>query len=492
MQEKTQYRLKSYKNNSKFIGLKIIIFILITGNCYGQSITWQRILNNNYGSLYQAQQTHDGGYIAVGYARINNTNKMYLTKLDNEGITEWIKIIGDINTEGTWVIETSDRGFAVCGRTDTLGLIKCLLVKTDSIGNILWKRMYNVSDMDKANCLKQTNDGGFFISGYTFPFSIGIYIIKTDSIGQVVSQRIFYNSAESKVAKEFVVMNGFYYVIGDISFGNQTDVFLMKLNNELDSIWTKRFGGANNDLGYSIDSIKHNELIFTGTSNSYNPNNKYESLVCKIDTNGNIVWQLTYSGLGKEISRSIRVINDSLYVFSGSSDSLNNNTNKAKIRLIDYSGIVLFENSYLPGTVGAGFESTELTSDNGFISSGYVIQNGAVENMYIVKSDSLLRAQPIGLINISENIPQKFKVYQNYPNPFNPATSINFDISIKSEVELIVYNSLGQIIEKVNFGLQNAGSYSYKWHSSNIPSGIYFCKIIAGDSFNVIKMALLK
>ncbi|MBE2227894.1 MAG: T9SS type A sorting domain-containing protein [Ignavibacteria bacterium] len=478
--------------NAKVFCFAVVLFAIICSTSFGQSITWQRILDNNYGSLYQAQQTKDGGYIAVGSDRIDNTNKLYLTKVDFESNTEWTKIFGIINTEGTWVIETDDHGFAVCGRTDSAGWDKCYLVKTDLMGNVLWQKMYNVSDMDKANCLKQTNDGGYIIAGYTFPLRTGIYLIKTDSYGNSVHQKVYYNPNESKVAKEFVIMNGFYYVIGDIFYDNQTDVFIMKLSNELDSIWTKRFGGTNNDFGYSIDSIKHNELIFTGSSNSYNSNNKYESLVCKMDTNGNIIWQHTYSGLGREISRSIRVINDSLYVFSGSSDSLNNNTNKAKIRLIDYNGNVLFENSYLPGTVGAGFESTELTSDNGFISSGYVIQNGAVENMYIVKSDSLLKAQPIGLINISENIPQKFRVYPNYPNPFNPVTSINFDISTKTEVKLIIYNTLGQTIESINFGSQNAGSYNYKWQPTNIPSGIYFCKVIAGDSFNIIKMALLK
>ncbi|NOS85197.1 MAG: T9SS type A sorting domain-containing protein [Ignavibacteria bacterium] len=484
--------MKSFKSHSKFIGLKIILFILITGNCYGQSITWQRILNNNYGSLYQAQQTNDGGYIAVGSVRMNNTDKMYLTKLDNEGITEWIKIIGDINTEGTWVIETNDNGFAVCGRTDSAGWNKCYLVKTDSLGNILWQKMYNVSDMDRANCVKQTSDGGFIIAGITFPLEIGVLFLKIDSLGNLILQKTYYSNQETKIIREIAFTQNNIYAVGGYSANNQTDVYLMKLDFNLDTIWTKRIGGNNTDIGYSLDIDNANQIIVTGDSRSYNVNNKYETFVSKIDSNGSVIWQRTYSGLGRESCKTIRVINDSLYVVSGSSDSLNNNTNKAKIRLIDYSGNVLFENSYLPGTIGAGFESTELTSDNGFISSGYVIQNGAVENMYIVKSDSLLKAQPIGLLNISENIPQNFKVYQNYPNPFNPVTSINFDISTKTDVKLIIYNSLGQTVENIDFGSQNAGSYNYKWHSSNIPSGIYFCKIIAGDSFNVIKMILLK
>ena len=129
------------------------------------------------------------------------------------------------------------------------------------------------------------------------------------------------------------------------------------------------------------------------------------------------------------------------------------------------------------------------TNDSGFIVVGRT--DFSNENAYILKINKNGEL-PTGINIISTEIPNKFELFQNYPNPFNPVTSINFDISLKSEVKLIIYNSLGQTVENIDFGSQNAGSYNYKWHSSNIPSGIYFCKIIAGDSFNVIKMILLK
>lgn len=487
-----KYQTKPLNKRLKLFGLSVILIFLSASNGFGQSITWQRILSNNYGSLYQAQQTNDGGYIAVGSDRIDNTDKLYLTKVNSEGITEWIKIMGIINTEGIWVIETNDRGFAVCGRTDSAGWGKCYLVKTDSVGNVLWQKMYSVSDMDKANCVKETSDGGFIIAGITFPLEIGVLLLRIDSVGNLILQKTYYSNQETKIIREIAFTQNSIYAVGGYSANNQTDIYLMKLDFNLDTIWTKRIGGNNTDIGYSLDIVNSSQIIVTGDSRSFNVNNKYETFVSKIDSNGTVIWQRTYSGLGRESCRSIRVVRDSLYVLSGSSDSLNNNINKAKIRLINYNGNVLFENSYLPGTIGSGFESTELTSDNGYISSGYVIQNGAVENMYIVKSDSMLKAQPIGLINISENMPQKFKVYQNYPNPFNPVTSINFDISSRTDVKLIIYNSLGQIIENIDFGSQNAGSYEVKFDGTNFASGMYFYKLEADGFSDTKKMVLLK
>jgi hypothetical protein len=61
-----------------------------------------------------------------------------------------------------------------------------------------------------------------------------------------------------------------------------------------------------------------------------------------------------------------------------------------------------------------------------------------------------------------------FNLYQNYPNPFNPVTTIKFNIPEKSGVQLHIYNSIGQMIEEVNFGSKNPGSYEYKWNASSL------------------------
>ncbi|MBE2255536.1 MAG: T9SS type A sorting domain-containing protein [Ignavibacteria bacterium] len=95
--------------------------------------------------------------------------------------------------------------------------------------------------------------------------------------------------------------------------------------------------------------------------------------------------------------------------------------------------------------------------------------------------------------NISNNIPTKIELYQNYPNPFNPETKINFDIAKTSNVSLIVFNSLGEsVMTLVDNKMFNAGSYSYNLNLSNIKSGIYFYRLIAGDYSETKKMILLK
>jgi hypothetical protein len=88
----------------------------------------------------------------------------------------------------------------------------------------------------------------------------------------------------------------------------------------------------------------------------------------------------------------------------------------------------------------------------------------------------------IGIVNINSNVPENFKLFQNYPNPFNPNTTIRFDIKTKSFVSLNIYNVLGQRIRQiVNEELQ-PGEYKSVFNALDLPSGIYFYKLVVGDN----------
>jgi len=92
---------------------------------------------------------------------------------------------------------------------------------------------------------------------------------------------------------------------------------------------------------------------------------------------------------------------------------------------------------------------------------------------------------------ISET-PAKFELRQNYPNPFNPETVIEFDLPKSSNVKLIVYNSLGQVVEKLVDEYLSSGSYRVKFNGGHLPSGVYFYKLTAGGYSSVKKMLLIK
>lgn len=89
-------------------------------------------------------------------------------------------------------------------------------------------------------------------------------------------------------------------------------------------------------------------------------------------------------------------------------------------------------------------------------------------------------------------IPKEFSLAQNYPNPFNPSTKITFNIKENTNVELSVYNMLGEKVAVLANGHMNAGNYSVTFDASDLTSGVYFYKLTAGSFTSVKKMILMK
>ena len=80
-------------------------------------------------------------------------------------------------------------------------------------------------------------------------------------------------------------------------------------------------------------------------------------------------------------------------------------------------------------------------------------------------------------------ITEKFQLYQNYPNPFNPKTVISYQLPVISEVELSIYNTLGQRVVTLVSKKQSAGHYTVEWDATGISSGVYFYRIETRNGF---------
>jgi hypothetical protein len=90
-----------------------------------------------------------------------------------------------------------------------------------------------------------------------------------------------------------------------------------------------------------------------------------------------------------------------------------------------------------------------------------------------------------------QSLPTAFHLGQNYPNPFNPSTTISYQLPIASSVLLSIFNTLGQVVATLVDEKKETGYYSVRW-SANVPSGIYFYSLQAGDFLETKKMVLLR
>ena len=89
-------------------------------------------------------------------------------------------------------------------------------------------------------------------------------------------------------------------------------------------------------------------------------------------------------------------------------------------------------------------------------------------------------------------IPGSFSLNQNYPNPFNPITTIRVDLPEDGYVSLKVYDIAGKQVKTLLDGFTQKGISVVQFDGTNFASGIYFCKLTAGEFNSSIKLVLLK
>ena len=92
----------------------------------------------------------------------------------------------------------------------------------------------------------------------------------------------------------------------------------------------------------------------------------------------------------------------------------------------------------------------------------------------------------------SSATPIKYSLEQNYPNPFNPSTKIKFSVQKESNVNLSIYNILGELVSTLVDEKMKEGYYEYEFNASKLASGVYIYRIKTEDFVETKKMVLMK
>jgi hypothetical protein len=96
-----------------------------------------------------------------------------------------------------------------------------------------------------------------------------------------------------------------------------------------------------------------------------------------------------------------------------------------------------------------------------------------------------------GVASTPMELPAKYSLAQNYPNPFNPTTQITYSVPIFSNVILNVYDILGRTVATLVNEKKSPGEYTVQWNAADVPSGVYFYRIVAGEFVLAKKMVVL-
>ena len=277
----------------KRLAMILGMFTLLLVSLSSAQQRWER----NYGGTgndegSSVQQTSDGGYIVAGYTRsFGNGGDVYLIKTNAGGDTLWTRTYGGTGwDEGQSVRQTSDGGYIVAGFTNSFGngSYDVYLVKTNAGGDTLWTRTYGGTSEDEGRSVQQTSDGGYIVAGYTGSFGnlYQVYLIKTNVSGDTLWTRTYGGTSTDRGNSVRQTSDGGYIVAGyTSSFGNGGQVYLIKINALGDTLWTRTYGGANDDYGWSVQQTTDGGYIMAGATNSFG-NGSYDVYLIKTDANG--------------------------------------------------------------------------------------------------------------------------------------------------------------------------------------------------------------
>jgi hypothetical protein len=468
-----------------------IFYFLISVNGYSQPITWYRIWGlpgyQRGEQGIRVCQTFDGGYAEMVDVSSYGNNWFDLLKYDYLGNIQWVKIIVDttINIGNLLDMQqTSDSGFIFAGWT-----YGARLIKINKYGDLQWQRNYtNLNSGTHFLAVKQTKDKGYISCGdyidYVNPSMKGI-VIKVDSLGFVQWEKQYLDSSFNSY---YGIIQGFdknYYIAGSTSNNQSPDYSMLKKLDTLGNVLNTNILYQNSFMEFIIQ-LKDSSLITGGQDKTTN-----YPLLLKFYPSGNIKWLKTYPTtyhyyfyfMSKDLFDNI--------IMTGCFDRIN--YLKIGNWKIDTSGTVLkIKEIDFTGYSFMGAECIKPTSDSGYILTGQINLLGN-NDAITIKIDSAFNSPLITTIhNINSTVSKEFKIFQNYPNPFNPVTKINYSIEKQGLAILKVYDILGREIRTLVNEVKTAGNYLIEFNGSELPSGVYFYRIQAGNFIQVKKMILIK
>ena len=456
-------------------------------------------------------QMSNGDLLVAGvtYSFGAGDRDIYLARVNIFGDTLWTKTYGDSLIDNILSIEsTADGGFIMGGTSSSHSGdnrdYDFYLVKLDSEGNLLWQNYCTDSSSCLAYDVVQTNDGGYMIAGAgkAATRNFDLMVMRTNSFGDTLwTRRYVIHGRETWEGLAYCLTkthDGDYIVAGESKSWTQncSDIYVIKLNDSGDTIWTKLIDYQLQENAWDCVENPEGDIVLVGWSwDGTGDITGDEVYLAKLAHNGDLIWQKTFA-----YPWPVQSYNDGWSIIIDPADNgyiIAADTRPDVYGQRDTYLIKADRNCDTLWTLRVAIPGDEgplhiiNTDDGGFAVCGFkYVPNPygyTYKDCYVVKFESMS-----AIPEIAPGLPHVLALYGNYPNPFNTQTIIHFNLACSAETQITIYNALGQQLQSLSIGELPAGEHHYIWDSSDLASGTYLYRIIAGDYNVTNKMILLK
>ena len=221
-------------------------------------------------------QTTDGGFAVTGFTESQGARSydFWVIKLNKKGKKIWDKkFAGKGRDKAYSIIQTTDGGFAVTGETPSKGAgwVAFWVIRLDENGNRIWDKTFGET-FDVAYSIIQTTDSGFAVAGKTM-LGVGssdFWVVRLDKNGNKIWDKTFGGSSLDRAYSIIQTKDGGFAVAGTTKSkgAGDADFWVVKLDENGNRIWDKTFGGWDPDWAYSIIQTKDGGFAVAGTTKS--------------------------------------------------------------------------------------------------------------------------------------------------------------------------------------------------------------------------------
>jgi gliding motility-associated-like protein len=391
------------------------------GKTFGTTSSWNNIFT-------KVLQQSDGNLLLLSNIGTFQAYNILVVKLTAQGNTIWKKVINNNqgNDMGQGICLTTDGGCLISGATNSIGTevagaygTDLYFIKLDSNGNKQWAKSYgNADGVDEAREVIQLATGGYAFTGTAINQECFKVVYGTlDSQG---------NLGVLKAYGDTLSRNGGYGLQQDsdgnvIVFGSTTmrapipnfnddiDHWLLKLNTNGDTIWTRAFNGTSNDgsdnsLSIEIDDA-NNIIVGTETmsypSTGFTPN---KQVAHKFNAAGNLLQSVRYNTTGSQYTKLHKAI-DGGYTLSGFTTIPSNVTFRPNLFKLDSSLSSGCNSADITSLTNVGIAPYKIINMPFTVDTGGIVSNAVLENTFTTNDSTWCENYPQINVTATSNSP---------------------------------------------------------------------------------------
>lgn len=443
---------------------------------------------------------------------------IFVAKFDSNGNHLWSRRFGDGDDQSARSIAAEGSGDIVVtghfnGTTDfgggpltSAGGYDIFLAKFDSDGNHLWSRSFGDADSQFGVSVVRDGFGNIIVTGY--------FNGTTDFGG------------------------------GPLTSAGGYDVFVARLDPHGNHLWSRSFGDGDSQFGASIAADNLGDIIVTGrfrgtTDFGGGPlasAGEYDIFVAKIDANGTHVWSQSFGDGNIQSGRAVAADGSGGIVvtgeFLGTVDFGDGTLSSARAdwydifvaKFMEPANAVLITRFDAATREGAIEIRWDVWSDEALESFALYRSDDARPQAVVVAEgpfDSATRSFVDTKVNPGRTYHYELVIHaqsgddvrspvvtvtmprleatlgQNFPNPFNPATAIEYTLSAPSRAALVIYDTAGRLVVRLDQGVREAGTHRIEWNARDayghaVGSGVYFYRLEGTPRVGPRKMVLVR